>query len=385
MRVLLGISGSIAAYKIPELIRLLVKQGVQVTPLLTAHATWFVTPATLATVSESQVYQDTRSDQGNIVHLELGKKADLLVIAPATANVIAKCAHGIADDLLTSTFLSFQGPKLIVPAMHTEMYENPITQDNISKLKALGVHFLGPDRGDLACGDSGEGRLADLSLIQLKIWAMLQPSLPLAGKKVLISCGGTQEPLDSVRVLTNRATGTLGITLGHLASFFGAEVTLVSTVPVPSNPHLKAVISVKTAQEMHQALLQTFPKQEVVYMTAAVSDFTVTPSASKIRRQDHYTLSLTGTSDILKALAQEKKDQCLVGFCLADNDLEKTAQEKLEAKQVDFIVANRPEAIGNPKRSLTVYKKNTQAPYLDLNEVTVLEAAYQLLKLTHTC
>lgn len=385
MKILLGISGSIAAYKTPDLIRGLVKQGVQVTPLITQNASQFVTPTTLATVSLSEVYSKPYLDSPNIAHLNLGRTAQIMVIAPATANIIAKCAHGIADDLLTSTFLSFTGPKLIVPAMHTEMYDNPITKENILKLKAHNVHFLGPDQGDLACGDIGFGRMVELDLIILKILSMFKPTLALSGKKIMISCGGTREPLDSVRVLTNRSTGQLGLTLAHLASVMGAEVTLVSTAAVSANPHLKKVILVETSAQMHTALQDQLPKHDYLYMAAAVSDFTYKTAETKIRRQQTFSLDLEGTPDILKELSKQKENKIFIGFCLADQDLEKTALEKLTAKNLDFIAANGPQNIGNSVRTLIIHSKDQSKPPVKLDQVSIFESAYQLLKLIASC
>ncbi len=381
MKILLGISGGIAAYKCPELIRLMTKRGFDVIPVLTAHATQFVTQTSLQAVSRSDVYVDNGTSGASITHLDLARHAHIMLIAPATANSIAKCAHGMADDVLTTTFLSFTGPKLIVPAMHTEMYTNTLTQENLATLKRHGVYILGPDEGDLACQDSGVGRMVELELIVLHCQLLGLAPLSLKGKKLLISCGGTREKIDSVRVLTNHSSGALGMMMAHLASFMGAEVKVVSTVPILSNPHIEKIYAVETVSEMKAALEAEIAWCDALYMAAAVSDFTVEESPMKYRRKDHFELQLHGTEDILLSLTAHKKEQTFIGFCLADDALEKTALEKLEKKNLDFIVANRPHNIGQPRRDVTVFSRGSKTPVLSLTQSPVLETAYELLKL----
>ncbi len=361
MRVLLGISGGIAAYKTPELIRQLKKASLEVTPILTQNAMTFVTPLSVQTVAESQAYTPHSSEvPGGILHLDLARNADVCVIAPASANTIAKLAGGFADDLLTSTVLAFQGPKCIAPAMHPEMWHNPITQKNIQILKDSGCIILGPSSGELACKDHGQGRLVDLTLIVIAAQMAAYPKLNLGGKKVLISSGGTQEPIDPVRVITNRSTGQLGNMLAHVAALNGAEVTLVTTVPPCETCHLSQVVQVETADQMQQALLTHFPENDALIMAAAVSDFTVDTASQKISRSQAVQLELKGTPDILKMLSAQKRHQKLVGFCLASTDLISTATRKLHEKSVDWIVANSPEAIGATQRQMTVISKENE-------------------------
>ena len=308
--IVLGITGSIAAYKIPELIRLLIKDNVGITTILTKNARYFITPTVLGALTgkmpldEDQVFASPHAP-----HLSIVPEPSIMVIAPATANIIAKCAHGIADDYLSTAFLSFPGTKLIVPAMHTEMYESPATQDNINLLKKRGVYLLGPDAGSLACGDNGRGRMVSIDLIKLKIESLFLNQLPLGGQNILITAGGTSERLDNVRTLTNEASGKLGMTLAHLASFMGAKVTLISTVYAMPNPHLKKVIYVKSSEDMHKAVLKELSQCDRLYMTAAVSDFTCNTSTQKIKRKDRLELKLKATPDILQDVAKKKKNQ----------------------------------------------------------------------------
>ncbi|MFC1771678.1 bifunctional phosphopantothenoylcysteine decarboxylase/phosphopantothenate--cysteine ligase CoaBC, partial [Candidatus Margulisiibacteriota bacterium] len=263
----LGITGGIAAYKIPELVRKLDKLGINVAPVLTRNAHHFVTKTTLATLTGQEPLDDDKVfDSTHVPHLSLVESPSILVVAPATANIIAKFANGIADDFLSTAFLSFSGPKLIVPAMHSEMYLNPITQQNIKKLQAVGVHFLGPGIGALSCGDTGVGRMVDLDLICEKIESMFLPQLPLKSKKILITCGGTSEEIDNVRVITNLSTGKLGMKMAFLASFMGAEVGLISTVPVIDNPHLRDLVYVESAAEMKNGVEELVSSYDYLYM-----------------------------------------------------------------------------------------------------------------------
>jgi phosphopantothenoylcysteine decarboxylase / phosphopantothenate---cysteine ligase len=379
--VVLGITGGIAAYKIPELIRILQKSNMDIVPVVTKNACHFVTKTTLATLTGVEPLDDERIfSSTHVPHLSIVEQPSVLVIAPATANIIAKCANGIADDFLSTAFLSFSGPKLIVPAMHTEMYLNPITQENIAKLKKCGVHFLGPGVGDLSCGDEGIGRMVDLDLICKKIQSMFLSQLSLKSKKILISCGGTKEKIDNVRILTNLSSGKLGNELANLASFMGAEVGVVSTVPLDENPHVTDVVYVEDAAEMKKVLEEKIEDYQCLYMAAAVSDFTCKAVSSKIKRADACNLELVGTEDILGTLGKSKGDKTFIGFCLEDDDLEKVALEKMEKKNLDFIVANRSLNIGQKKRSLQIYnKKNKEV--VNIKDEPLLTVAHKLLSL----
>lgn len=378
-KIILGITGSIAGYKTPELIRLLRKENIKVTPVVTENALKFVTEIALETVAEELPLKDNFSLKEKIPHLNLSKTRDLLVIAPASANIIAKVANGLADNLLTNLFLSFEGPKLIVPAMHTSMYLNKITQSNIEKLKNYGVEFLGPRSGDLASGDQGLGRMVDLELIVEKIKSQMLPSLNLKNKKILITSGGTAEPIDQVRVITNNSSGKFGHCLANLASFYGAEVTLITTKEPLDNPEIHKIIKVKTSEEMSEAVKNNFKDTDYLFMAAAVSDYKVKNiSNSKIKRQDSLLLELIGTKDILKSLTPDKKNQIITGFCLDDKaTLIEKAQTKLQEKSLDYIIANSFEVFGQNKRTIHLIDKNRILSY---NSISLLDLSHSILE-----
>lgn len=359
LHILFGISGGIAAYKTPEIVRLLIKEGHNVRCVLTKHATHFVTKTTLGTLSKNPPLEEQFVDPEKVQHLDLARSTDMLVIAPATANIIAKFANGIADDLLSTLFLAYKGPKLIVPAMHTEMFTNPITQANIQKLKDFGVHFLGPDTGELACGDQGVGRMVDPVLIVDKIRSLTYSSIPLSGKKILITAGGTRQAIDQMRFITNRSTGMLGYSLAATAAFWGADVTLVSTMPLAvNNPEIKHIISVDSAEEMQRVVQSQIVDYDYLFMAAAVSDFTCELSGEKIKRADRYQLNLIGTPDILKSIAHLKAEKIFVGFCLEDENLIEVAYQKLKEKKLDYIIANTSKTIGKSIRSVHLIRSD---------------------------
>ncbi len=381
MSIILGVTGSIAAYKSPDLVRRLKKEGFDIIPIVSNAALNFVTPLSLSIVSGTKAYTDKDNFEPGVPHLSLSKKTSIMIIAPASANTIAKLAHGICDSLLTETWLAFTGKKCIAPAMHTEMWENPITQGNIAKLKAFGVEIIGPEAGDLACGDEGTGRMSDPEIIVDKIKSMQFPKLNLEGKSILITSGGTKEPLDCVRVLTNLSTGNLGQALAKMAFLMGAKVTLISTMPV-KNPGYKALSIVESVDELKQEIEKHLPENDSLYMAAAVSDYTTQKSESKLKRSETLTLNLVGTPDILKSLADKKENKTFIGFCLADENLEATALKKLADKKVDYIVANTSQTIGQKTRSLSIYGRNNTAHHL--HEKSLDEIAYELLKLSES-
>ncbi len=358
-RIILGITGSIAAYKTPELIRSLINENIQVVPITTPNAHKFVTELSLKTVANHPVLQDEYNTKEKIPHLDIGKSNDILVIAPATANFINKVANGIADNLLTNIFLAFTGPKLIVPAMNKHMYLNPITQENILKLKKYQVHFLGPIEGNLACGDIGIGKMVALPLIIEKIKSLYFPQLNLNGKRILITAGGTSEPIDSVRIITNKSTGKMGHTLADLAGFYKAKVTLVTTKEKIINPEIAKVITVETVEEMTKAINQEIKNNDYLLMSAAISDYTPKKQIEKkIKREKNLTLDLIATNDILKSLLPIKKEKKYIGFCLETEDLLNRAKKKLREKQLDYIIANSIDVIGQNYRKVFIMNKN---------------------------
>jgi phosphopantothenoylcysteine decarboxylase/phosphopantothenate--cysteine ligase len=361
------VSGSISAYKIPELIRLLKKKGIRVIPVLSKSAHQFVTPLSIETLAEEKVWTDNDLMTSDMPHLTVSRQADIMLTAPCSANTLAKYSHGIADSLLTNCFLSFkkhQKHQLIAPAMHTEMWDHPSTKQNVRQLKSQGIRFIGPGQGALACGDSGEGRLVDLNYLVNAIQLSQYPSFSLHGKSILITAGGTSEPLDPVRVITNRSTGQLGHQLAIQSALAGANVQLITTTPFESDLPNISVISVTTAHQMSTAVNEKFTQCDRLYMVAAVSDFTHLKSKTKLRRQDNMTLTLTPTVDILKKITSIKtKEQQVIGFCLADPDIIKeVALEKMTSKDLDVIVANTAEAFGQSTRDIHIFKKGEVAP-----------------------
>ncbi|MDA1353495.1 MAG: bifunctional phosphopantothenoylcysteine decarboxylase/phosphopantothenate--cysteine ligase CoaBC [bacterium] len=376
MHIILGISGGISAYKIPELIRILKRDGHTVSAIMTEHAHEFVTETTIATVSESPI---NNSDPYNTAsHINHERQGDIFVVAPATANQIAKYYAGIADDALSTAFLTFTGPKLICPAMHTQMWENPITQRNIAGLDALGVKRLGPFDGELACGDSGQGRMAEPALIASAITNIALGEQQLSGRHILISAGGTSERIDPVRTLTNRATGTLGATCATLAALSGANVHLVTTDPGHQSPIYRTTV-VESASELANALQRAWPENDSLIMSAAVSDFTLEAGETKRRRSDALALELTPTQDIVAELATHKTpEQVIIGFCLGDADgLEELAISKLKTKKIDYIVANTKENIGAQARTFSIYNKSGKIS--EKLNVSVTESAHAIL------
>ena len=372
-----GISGSISAYKSLDVIRHLRKQNISITPIFSSSAKQFVTPWSVETLAERPLIEsDVRS--GKITHLDLIKSANLLVICPASANMIAKLATGHCNDLLSAAFLSFTGPKLLFPAMHTEMYENPITQANIRTLRNDGIVIIPPDEGELACGDTGLGRLPDPSVISQVISAHLLPETMLKGKSITITCGGTQEPIDSVRHISNNGSGTSGHALANIAASYGADVTLIRTKQHPTLSTIKCV-DVSSASEMKTAVFAQKEHCDVLIMNAAVSDFTTTPQDKKQSRGTPITLSLNPTDDILRQFNKESKTTCKsIGYCLSDHDnLIDIAKQKMVAKGCDVIIANAPDNIGQPNRTFHIIQNDQIITHQNLS---IVETAVEILK-----
>ena len=342
-RIVLGVCGGIAAYKVVEVCRRLIDEGDWVVPVMTADAHHFVGEATFSALASEKVKTSLWSDGDPIPHTRLGQSADLVLVAPATANVIARYAAGMADDLLAATLLATRAPVIVCPAMHTEMWEHPAVQENLATLRARGVHIVGPDSGRLAGGDQGRGRLADTDEIIAAVNAVLSPQ-DLIGRKVLVTAGGTREPIDAVRFVGNRSSGKQGYALAGEASARGADVTLVTTVdrPVPAPVD---VVPVETAAEMTEAVLARAQHVDIVIMAAAVADFRPVPVAKgKLAKADGPpALVLEPTVDILARLgAQKHPGQKLIGFA-AEAGLDnrsRRAAVKLREKHLDLIVAN---------------------------------------------
>ncbi|MET0919760.1 MAG: bifunctional phosphopantothenoylcysteine decarboxylase/phosphopantothenate--cysteine ligase CoaBC [Acidimicrobiia bacterium] len=359
-RIVLGVSGGIAAYKAIDVCRRLVDAGAHVMPVLTDDAQRFVgaltfsalasEPARTSLFAGSAHSGSANSGSANsgsaggepIPHTYLGQTADLIVVAPATAKLLGKYAAGISDDLLTATLLATRAPVVVAPAMHTEMWEHPAVQDNLATLRRRGVHVIDPESGRLAGGDVGEGRLADPGRIVEAIEGVFTEGHDLAGIRVLVTAGGTREPVDAVRVLTNRSSGKQGYAIAEVAARRGAAVTLVSTVGRPA-PRNVEIVSVQTAAEMEAAVVAGAIDADVVIMAAAVADFRPkAPSEQKIKKADGVPeIALEPTPDILAALGERKRpDQILVGFAAETNDLVSQARSKLQRKNLDLVVGN---------------------------------------------
>ncbi|MBM7855737.1 phosphopantothenoylcysteine decarboxylase/phosphopantothenate--cysteine ligase [Desulfohalotomaculum tongense] len=341
-KITVGIAGGIAAYKAAELVSGLVKNGADVRVVMTASAREFIQPLTFSALSGNTVYTDMfdSSHRYGVTHIELAQNADLLVVAPATANIIAKAANGIADDLLSTIILAANIPVMICPAMNTVMYNNPVVQQNIEKLCQLGCRIVGPNSGILACGAKGPGRMSEPREILQAIKRFFAPDL--AGVNILVSAGPTREPLDPVRYLTNRSSGKMGYNLARAAAERGGNVVLVSgpvNLPPPAGVEL---IKVETAEQMRRAMLDNFSAADIVLKAAAVADYRPKHAAGeKIKKNDDaVALQLVKNPDILAELGQLKKHQILVGFAAETGNIQEYARKKLEQKNLDMIVAN---------------------------------------------
>ena len=341
--IILGISAGIAAYKMYDLVGELKKRGHNVTVVLTKDAKHFVSELSLKVLSSNPVYSEMFDPniQDKPIHIDLADNAELVLIAPATADIIAKMANGICDELITNILLATRASVFVAPAMNTNMWEHFTTQKNIETLVTkLGYKIIPPEEGDLACGYSGVGHIASIEKIIKTILYGDEGAKPLAGKKVLVTAGGTREAIDPVRFIGNRSSGKMGIALADAAYNMGAQVLLVSTVPVERKYQ---VIGVESAQEMQEVIESEFDKENVLIMAAAVSDFRpVAPSKQKIKkRSEDITIELTRNPDILEILGRTKRDnQIIVGFSAESENTEKNALEKLNKKKIDMIIAN---------------------------------------------
>ena len=343
--IVLGVTGGIAAYKSANLASMLVKLNADVHVIMTHNATHFITPMTFETLTNNKCIVDTfdRNFSFDVKHVSLAKRGDLFVVAPCTANVIGKLAHGICDDMLTTTMLATKAPKLIAPAMNTGMWENPILQDNLLKLKGYGYHIIDPIIGRLACGDTGTGKMNSEEVIVEHILTFLAKEHDLKGKRFLITAGPTQEAIDPVRYITNHSSGKMGYAIAKMARLRGAEVTLVSG-PVNIRPFEGVdVVPVVSAQDMFQAVTSRSGEADVVIMCSAVADYTpAVYSDQKVKKHDdEMAIQLTRTQDILGWLGEHKSaNQTLVGFSMETENLIENSHAKLLKKHADLICAN---------------------------------------------
>ena len=349
--VVLGVTGSIAAYKIANLSSALVKLHADVNVIMTQNATNFINPITFETLTGNKCLVDTfdRNFQFNVEHVALAKRADIFLVAPASANVIGKMAHGIADDMLTTTILAAKCPKLVSPAMNTNMYENPIVLDNMKILERYGFEIINPASGYLACGDTGAGKMPEPEVLLSYILRTIAHEKDLSGKKVLITAGPTQEKIDPVRFITNHSTGKMGYSLAENCMRRGAEVTLVTGPVSIAPPPFVKVIPVVSAADMAEAVKANFEGQDVVIKTAAVADYRPAhPATEKVKKKDGDSmLELERTEDILSYLGAHKKEgQFICGFSMETENMLENSRIKLEKKKVDMIVANNLKVAG---------------------------------------
>lgn len=342
--IVIGVTGSIAAYKIATLCSSLKKRGANITVIMTKNALNFVNPITYETLTGTKCLVDTfdRNFQFNVEHVSLAKLADVFLIAPASADVIAKAAHGIADDMLTTTLLACDCPKLVAPAMNTRMYKNPITQDNITTLVKYGFEIINPANGYLACGDTGDGKMAEPEELMERIEDALTVK-DLQGKKVLVTAGPTQEKIDPVRYITNHSSGKMGYAIATEARRRGAEVTLVSGVVSLKAPYGVSYVPIVSAEDMANAVISRSNEQDIIIMAAAVADYkpAVTYDEKVKKTDDDMSIALSRTQDILGTVGQNKKEGLyLCGFAMETENLIENAKAKLKKKNLDMIVAN---------------------------------------------
>ena len=379
-KIIIGITGSIAAYKIASLVSLLIKRKSDVHIIMTNNATKFISPLTFETLTGNKVHTDTfdLSPDQSIHHITLVKNCDLFLIAPATANIIAKIVHGIADDMLTSTFIAYNGKKMVSPAMNCIMYENQITQDNLKLCEKYGIKVIEPLEGRLACGDTGKGKLPEPEFLLNEIIYEIGYKKDLNGKKILITAGPTQEALDPVRYLTNHSTGKMGYAIAKVAANRGADVILISgPVNIPIPHHVK-IINIISAKDMFEAVKKEFSSCDIIIKSAAVADYRPKfYNENKIKKKENeLNIELEKTDDILKYLGENKKGkQILVGFSMETTNVIENSKEKLIKKNLDMIVANnlkdKGAGFGTDTNKVTFITKNEskQLPLMSKEEV----------------
>ena len=391
--ILLGVTGGIAAYKAAALASALVKQHATVEVVMTANATKFITPLTFEQLTGRRTMVDTfdRNFSHQVEHISLATRTDLVMIAPATANVCAKLAHGLADDMLTTTVLACKCHKLIAPAMNTNMYENPVTQDNLKILRGYGWEVIEPASGRLACGAVGKGKMPEPEQLVQHILQHLAFPHDLSGKKILVTAGPTQEALDPVRYLTNHSTGKMGYAIAKMAMLRGAEVTLITGPTSITPPLFVDVVPVVSAREMYGQVVRFAPDADMIFKAAAVADYTPAGySHEKMKKNDgELSIPLERTQDILKYLGDHRRNgQVICGFSMETQDMVHNSQQKLEKKGVDMICANNLKqdgaGFGVDTNIITLITKDsiTQLPLLSKEDaaIAILDRAISLLK-----
>ncbi len=383
--VILGVTGSIAAYKMANVASMLVKMGCDVHVIMTKNATNFITPTTFETLTANKCLVDTfdRNFQFHVAHISLAKKADLLLVAPASANVIGKLANGIADDMLTTTALACTCKKLIAPAMNTNMYHNPAVQDNLKKLQDYGYTVIQPDSGMLACRDQGDGKMPKEEVLVSYILREIAYEKDLKGKKVLVTAGPTQESVDPVRYITNHSTGKMGYEVAKAAMLRGAEVTLVSGVTALEKPMFVDYVQVVSAEDMFEAMKARFLDYDIIIKSAAVADYKPkTVANDKMKKNDgEMSIALDRTHDILKYMGEHRREnQFYCGFSMETQNMIENSRAKLDKKNIDLVIANNLKVAGSgfgtDTNVVTMISKQEE---IQLELLTKEEVAHQIL------
>ena len=387
--VVVGVSGGVAVYKALDVISRLRKKDVEVHVIMTNSATEFVTPLSFQSLSQNMVIIDMFAEPKawEIQHISLAKKADLMLIVPATANIIGKVANGIADDMLSTTIMATKAPVVFCPAMNTNMYENPIVQRNINLLKEFGYEFIEPASGRLACGDEGKGKLQDTEIIAEETLRRLHSTKDLLGKKVVVTAGPTMVPIDPVRILTNRSSGKMGYSIAEEARDRGAEVVLISGPTSLIKPNGIKVIDIKTNEDMFNAIKNEFKDADIVIKSAAVADYKAKNySNEKIKKTgDDLNLIFERDRDILKTLGDMKENQILVGFAAESSNLKENAKGKLERKNLDYIVANdisnQETGFASDENKVTIISKSGEEVSLEkMSKREVAKNIFDIIK-----
>lgn len=387
--IVLGVSGGIAVYKALDVVSRLKKHDIDVRVIMTESATEFVTPLSFQSLSQNQVIVDmfVEPKAFEIQHISLAKRADLMLIVPATANIIGKVANGIADDMLSTTIMATKAPVVFAPAMNTNMYENRIVQDNIAKLQGYGYDFIEPSSGRLACGDTGKGKLQDTEEIVEYVLSILNEKKDLKGKNVIVTAGPTIAPIDPVRFITNRSTGKMGYEIAKEARDRGANVTLIKGPTSLKEPFGMDIINVSTNEEMYNALLSKFDTADIIVKSAAVADYKpLEYSNKKIKKNsDNLNIELIKDRDIIKTLGEKKTKQIIIGFAAESHDLIENAQDKLNRKNLDYIVANNilseDTGFGADNNKVTIIgKKGFQLPLEKMSKREVAKNIFDLIK-----
>ena len=380
--ILLGITGGIAAYKSLTLISILKKKGYNVDVIVTQNGKKFVSPIVIETLSGNVVVEDMfdRPDHRDVEHISLAEKADLVVVAPATYNIIGKVASGIADDMLSTVISASKAPVFFAMAMNTNMYENPILKENVLKLSKLGYNFIEADSGKLACNTTGKGRMKEPEEIATIIDNYFVGEKILSGKKILITAGRTEEPLDPVRYFTNGSSGKMGYSLAKAASKMGAEVTLISGPNDMNYEPCNNIVKVRTAKEMYDAVMKNYEKCDIAIMSAAVADYRpIFYSEEKIKKSsDKITVEFEKNPDILLTMGQNKKKQFLVGFAAESTNLIENAIVKFKKKNLNMIIANNASNIGSDNNKIFIIRGKNQVK--EFNEMNKEELAYHILR-----